>query len=61
MVIRNDPLSVTPDANLHVLVRQTLAATAGRWAAQDIDDVIADIYEARRAGARPPERPGASI
>ena len=39
------------------LVRQTLGATAGSWADLDIDKVIGDLYEARRAGSRPVERP----
>lgn len=38
-------------------VRATLAATAGSWADLDIDQVIRDLYEARKTGSRPPERP----
>lgn len=37
-------------------VRQVLAETVGSWADLDIDAVIADVYEARRAGSRPPDR-----
>jgi hypothetical protein len=50
---REDDISYEPDP---ALVRETLAATAGSWADLDIDDVIADLYAARRAGSRPPER-----
>ena len=39
------------------LVRQMLAETVGSWAELDADELIADIYEARKAGSRPPERP----
>jgi hypothetical protein len=38
-------------------VRQILDETAGSVADLDIDTIIADIYEARRAGSRPPDRP----
>ena len=51
---REDDIAYEPDP---VQVRETLAATAGSWADLDIDEVIADIYEARRAGSRPPNRP----
>lgn len=51
---REDDIAYEPDP---ALVRRTLAATAGRWADLDVDDVIADLYEARRLGSRPPERP----
>jgi hypothetical protein len=39
------------------LVRTTLAQTIGSWADLDVDQVKRDIYEARRAGSRPAERP----
>jgi hypothetical protein len=51
---REDDISYDPDP---VLVRETLAATAGSWADLDVDDVIADVYAARREGSRPTERP----
>jgi hypothetical protein len=51
---REDDISYEPDP---ALVRETLAATAGSWADLDVDDVIADLNAARRAGSRPPERP----
>lgn len=38
-------------------VRRTLAQTVGTWADLDVDRVIADLYEARRAGTRPADRP----
>jgi hypothetical protein len=51
---REDDISYEPDPDL---VRRTLAETAGSWADVDVDKLIADIYEARRAGSRPPDRP----
>lgn len=51
---REDHIAYEPDA---ALVRRTLAATAGSWVDLDADAVIAEIYEARRAGSRPPGRP----
>jgi hypothetical protein len=51
---REDDITYEPDP---ALVRQTLLATAGSWADLDVDDIIADIYAARRAGSRPPDRP----
>jgi hypothetical protein len=51
---REDDIAYEPDA---ALVRRTLAATAGSWVDLDVDNVIADIYEARRAGSRPLNRP----
>lgn len=39
------------------LVRQTLAATAGSWADLDVDQVTRDLYDARRTGSRPLDRP----
>ncbi len=49
-----DAIAYEPDA---VLVRQTLAATAGSWANLDIDAVIVGLYEARQTGSRSPHRP----
>lgn len=43
-----------PDAEL---VHRTLDATAGSWADLDVDQIIEDVYAAREAGSRPPERP----
>jgi hypothetical protein len=51
---REDDIAYQPDPTY---VRATLAATAGSWADLDIDKIIADIYEARRTGSRPPDRP----
>ena len=51
---REDDIFYEPDP---ALVRETLAATAGSWADVDVDGVVADLFEARRAGSRPPERP----
>jgi hypothetical protein len=51
---REDDIVYEPDA---ALVRRTLLATAGSWADLDVDEVITDIYGARRAGSRPPDRP----
>ena len=50
---REDDIAYEPNP---ALVRQMLAATAGSWADMEVEDVIADLYEARRAGSRPPER-----
>ena len=38
-------------------VRGTLAQTVGAWADLDVEQVIADLSEARRAGTRPADRP----
>jgi hypothetical protein len=38
-------------------VSRTLDATIGSWADLDIDRIIREIYEAREAGSRPPDRP----
>ena len=51
---KEDTIAYEPDA---ALVRRTLAATAGTWADLTVDAVIAEVYEARRAGSRPPKRP----
>ena len=37
-------------------VRRTLARTIGAWADLGVDRVVADLYAARRAGTRPPDR-----
>jgi hypothetical protein len=54
LVREDDDISYEPDVEL---VRANLAATLGSWADVDGDAMIADIYEARRAGSRPPDRP----
>ncbi len=46
----NDDIAYEPEPER---VRETLAATAGTWADLDVDQVIEDLYEARRAGSRP--------
>jgi hypothetical protein len=51
---RQDSIACEPDPEY---VRATLDAVAGSWADLDVDKLIADIYEARRAGSRPPDRP----
>jgi hypothetical protein len=51
---REDDIAYEPDP---ALVRRTLLATAGSWADLDVDGVIGDIYAARQAGSRPPDRP----
>ena len=51
---REDDIAYEPDP---ALVRRMLAATVGSWVDLDVDDVIADIYEVRRAGSRSPNRP----
>ena len=38
-------------------VRAMLATVAGSWAHLDTDQMIADLYAARRAGSRQPDRP----
>lgn len=49
-----DDIAYEPDAEL---VRRTLSATAGTWADIDVDRVIEEVYEARRTGSRPADRP----
>jgi hypothetical protein len=51
---REDDIAYEPDP---VQVRQILDETVGSWADLDIDTIIAEHYEARRAGSRPPDRP----
>lgn len=46
---REDDIAYEPDPEQ---VRKTLAETAGSWADLDIDKIITEIYEARRAGSR---------
>lgn len=53
-LVREDDIAYEPDVEL---VRANLAATLGSWSDVDVDAMIADIYEARRAGSRPPGRP----
>lgn len=43
-----------PDAEA---IRRMLAEPAGIFADMDVDAEIAAVYEARRAGSRPPDRP----
>jgi hypothetical protein len=38
-------------------VKKAIAATAGSWADLDTEQLIADIYHARREGSRPASRP----
>ena len=40
---REDDIAYEPDS---ALARRTLVATAGSWSDLDVDEVIADIYEA---------------
>jgi hypothetical protein len=54
LVREDDDIAYEPDRER---VLQILDETAGGWADLDIDKIIADIYEARRAGSRPPDRP----
>ena len=51
---REDDIAYEPDPEL---VRRTLDETAGSWADLDVDTIIAEVYEARRTGSRPPDRP----
>ncbi|MBA2521580.1 MAG: hypothetical protein H0V24_18135 [Chloroflexia bacterium] len=51
---RADHLAYVPDPEA---VRKMLAEVAGSWADMDIDKVIEEVYEARRDGSRPPDRP----
>ena len=51
---RDEDIAYEPNPQL---VRQTLAATAGSWADLDVDRVIEELYDARRAGSRPLDRP----
>lgn len=51
---RADDIAYEPDPDL---VRRTLDETAGSWADLDVDAIIEEIYEARRAGSRPLDRP----
>ena len=54
LVREDDDIAYEPDAER---VRHILDETIGSWADLDIDTIIADLYEARRAGSRPPDRP----
>jgi hypothetical protein len=54
LVREDDDIAHEPDAER---VRQILDETLGSWSDVDADAMIADIYEARRAGSRPPDRP----
>jgi hypothetical protein len=54
LVREEDDINYEPDPER---VRKVLDETVGGWADLDIDAIIADIYEARRAGSRPPDRP----
>ncbi len=54
LVREDDDIAYEPDVEL---VRANLAATLGSWSDIDVDAMIEDIYEARRAGSRPLDRP----
>jgi hypothetical protein len=54
LVREDDDYAYEPDPER---VLQILDETLGSWADLDIDKLIADIYEARKAGSRPPDRP----
>ena len=54
LVREDDDIAYEPDVEL---VRANLAATLGSWSDIDVDAMIEDIHEARRAGSRPPDRP----
>ncbi|MGH7961816.1 MAG: hypothetical protein ACRERD_08315 [Candidatus Binatia bacterium] len=51
---REDDIAYEPNPER---VLKILDETVGGWADLDIDKIIADIYEARRVGSRPPDRP----
>lgn len=51
---REDDIAYEPDPER---VHKILDETLGGWADLDIDQIIADLYEARQAGSRPPDRP----
>lgn len=51
---REEGIDYEPDPTL---VRKTLSATAGSWADVDVDQITRELYEARRVGSRPLERP----
>ncbi|MDQ3696069.1 MAG: hypothetical protein M3464_20990 [Chloroflexota bacterium] len=51
---RADHLAYVPDAEG---IRTMLAEPAGIFADMDVDAEIAAVYEARRVGSRPPDRP----
>jgi len=51
---RQGGVSYGPDSEA---VREALDETAGSWADLDIDRVVDELYEARRAGSRPADRP----
>lgn len=53
-LVREDGIDYEPDPER---VLRILDETIGGWADLDIDKIIADIYEARRAGSRPLDRP----
>lgn len=54
LVREEDDIAYEPDVER---VRKILDETVGSWADVDADAMIAAIYEARRAGSRPPDRP----
>lgn len=53
-LVREDDIDYEPDAER---VRQILDETVSSWSDVDADAMIAEIYEARRLGSRPPDRP----
>ncbi len=50
----SSPTEYEPDAGL---VHRTLDSVSGSWAGADVDEMIEDVYQARRAGSRSPDRP----
>lgn len=53
-VSREDDIWEPPDPKR---VREVLKATAGSWSEIDADQLIAELYEERESGSRPPHRP----
>jgi hypothetical protein len=55
-IIRVDAADIAyePDPDY---VLKVLRETAGTWSDLDIDQMISDVYEARRVGSRPDDRP----
>ncbi len=51
---REDDIAYEPDPER---VLKILDETVGGWTDLDIDKIFAEIYEARRVGSRPPDRP----
>jgi hypothetical protein len=53
-ITREDDIWEPPDPER---VREVLDATAGSWSDIDADQLIAELYEERETGSRPPDRP----